>query len=156
MFIWWTLWIKCGITWGETDYCLSLFWCVWALTEMLCFCRWQLAQKQEWDGEHRQCLVPAASARAGSPPSGVWTLPQRKRQKPIPLSTRSMRFSVLVFQPTAMTIDFLIYPLQFCLNCDHSTYFLFLQVFADGDKPVKKSVDGIYVDPAKEHTVSKH
>lgn len=75
---------------------LSVVWCVWALAEMSCFCRWQLAQKQEWDGEHRPCLVPAASARAGSHPCGVWTLPQRKRQKPIPLSTRSVRFSTLI------------------------------------------------------------
>ncbi|KAK2846724.1 hypothetical protein Q5P01_009723 [Channa striata] len=29
------------------------------------------------------------------------------------------------------------------------------QVFADGEKPVKKSVDGTYVDPAKEHTKSE-
>lgn len=71
-------------------YCL--IWYVWALTQLLCFCRWQLAQRPEWDGVHRPCLVPAASARAGSPLSGVWTLPQRKKQKPIPVSTRSARF----------------------------------------------------------------
>ncbi|TKS80800.1 T-lymphoma invasion and metastasis-inducing protein 1 [Collichthys lucidus] len=29
------------------------------------------------------------------------------------------------------------------------------QVFADGEEPVKKPVDGIYVDPAKEHTKSE-
>uniref|UniRef100_A0A8C4IC85 TIAM Rac1 associated GEF 1b n=1 Tax=Dicentrarchus labrax TaxID=13489 RepID=A0A8C4IC85_DICLA len=30
------------------------------------------------------------------------------------------------------------------------------QVFADGEEPVKKPVDGIYVDPAKEHTVRRN
>lgn len=28
------------------------------------------------------------------------------------------------------------------------------QVFADGDEPVKKPLDGIFVDPAKEQAVS--
>lgn len=61
------------------------------------FCRWLLAQRPEWGGEHRPCLALAASARAGSPPSGDWTLPQRRRQKPIPLSTRSLAFSFHFF-----------------------------------------------------------
>lgn len=144
--------------WRQTD-CLSLIWCVWALTVMMCFRRWQLAQKREWDGEHRPCLVPAASARAGSHPSGVWTLPQRKRQKLIPLSTRSARIPTT--KRMTLSTDFLLPPhqlfnlLQFCLNYDHLTYFLLLQVFADGEKPVKKSVDGIYIDPTKESTVSR-
>lgn len=62
------------------------------LTESSCFRRWQLARRPECGGERRPCPVPAASARAGSPLSGVWTLPQRKKQKLIPASTRSVRF----------------------------------------------------------------
>ena len=34
--------------------------------------------------------------------------------------------------------------------------FLSQQVFADGEEPVKKPADGIYVDPAKEHTVRRN
>ena len=83
---------NCDVTWGQRDCCLQLIWHVWGLTESLCFCRWPLAQRLEWDGEHRPCLVLAASARAGSPLSGVSTLPQRKKQKPIPASTRSLGF----------------------------------------------------------------
>lgn len=33
--------------------------------------------------------------------------------------------------------------------------FVSLQVFADGEEPVKKSVDGIYDDDAKEHRVRR-
>lgn len=80
------------VSWGQRDCCLWLIWHVWGLTESLCFCRWPLAQRLEWDGEHRPCLVPAASARAGSPLSGVSTLPQRKKRKPTPASTRSLGF----------------------------------------------------------------
>lgn len=50
----------------------------------------------------------------------------------------------------------MIYSLQLCLNYDHMTYFFLLQVFADGEKQVKKSVDGIYVDPTKEHKVRRN
>lgn len=42
---------------------------------------------------------------------------------------------------------------KFFWSYDHLTFFLSQQVFADGEEPVKKPVDGIYVDPAKEHTV---
>lgn len=48
-----------------------------------------------------------------------------------------------------------IYSPHFCLSYDHLT-FLSQQVFADGEEPVKKPVDGIYVDPAKEHTVRRN
>lgn len=127
-----------------------------------CFCRWRLAQRQEWGDKLRPCLVPAANARAGSPPSGVSTLPQRKRQKLIPLSTRSVRFFILIHrlklfyhQQNCFALYVVIYPPRSCLSHDHSTYFFLLQVFADGEKPAKKSVDGIYTDPAKERTVRR-
>lgn len=48
-----------------------------------------------------------------------------------------------------------IYLPKFCLKYDHLALWSSLQVFADGEEPVKKPIDGIYVDPAKEHRVRR-
>lgn len=80
--------------WREVkQIAVDLIWSVLTPLRHVTFSRWQPAQRPEWDGERRPCLVPAVSARAGSLPSGVWTLPQRKRQKPTQRSARSVKCS---------------------------------------------------------------
>ena len=57
---------------------------------LVCFgsCRSLLARRAAWGGAPTPCRARPVSARAGSPPSGAWTPPQRRRQKDIPASTR--------------------------------------------------------------------
>lgn len=66
-----------------------MFWAIRLKWLVLCFHRWQPERRWEWGDGHRRCLALAASARADSPPSGASTLPQRKKQKLILVSTRS-------------------------------------------------------------------
>lgn len=66
-----------------------MFWGIRLKWLVLCFHRWQPERRWEWGDGHRRCLALAASARADSPPSGASTLPQRKKQKLILVSTRS-------------------------------------------------------------------
>lgn len=40
------------------------------------------------------------------------------------------------------------------VHFDRECVTVLLQVFADGEEPVKKPLDGIYMDPAKEATVN--
>ncbi len=125
---------KCDVIWGQAECSLSnlVYFC--CLTELLCFCRWQLAQRMEWDGEHRLCLVPAASARAGSLLSGVLTLPQRKKLKRILVSIRSVKFYSHLQVSKLLTVllkpntDFL-FPQalilhSFCLWYNHLTFIM--------------------------------
>ncbi len=51
---------------------------------------------------HRACLVPPVNERAGSPLCGVWTLPQKRKPKADPASTRftSARYYIHVFNRT--------------------------------------------------------
>lgn len=134
-----------------------------APTVLLCFCRWQLAQRLEWGGEHKPCLVLAASERAGSLPSGVWTQPQRRRPKPTPQSVRSVLSSNIKrlfwsYEALTQLITFFCpFHKWFFLNSAWGettrVAFLPLQVFADGEEPEKRPTDSIFIDPVKENPV---
>lgn len=126
----------------------------------------QVAARTETGVRRRTQAMSRSCSKRKSRFSSLWGLDTTSKKKTKAHPSINQVCEILQFFSSFAAINrtpwkkdfFSLYPQAFSSAGVTTTWpsFLSQQVFADGEEPAKKPVDGMYVDPTKEHTVRRN